>query len=212
MLSSSESHQYPVLVEQITYRTQIEKSEFLANTWSFNDVLIRLLEIVSGPIRNEIEYAFHKGPYISSANQSLIDNCCLLLARVLSEIVEQSCSNDADISSIPSQSMLSSGSRFGRYDSCRTWNTGNFGPDAIAFSVDRSGIAIAGAMVYSGTGSYDYQLELLYDAMESDAQHKWETLESISGTYDQDVVTNQMAEIKFDRPVHIKVGVKKRCD
>lgn len=41
--------------------------------------------------------------------------------------------------------------------------------------------------------------------MESEAQHKWETLESISGTYDQDMVASQMAEIKFDRPVHIKV-------
>lgn len=212
MLSSTESHQYPVLVEQITYRTQIEKSDYSSNTWTFNDVLIRLLDIVSSPIRSEIENIFNKGCYMDASltnlNQSLIDNCCLLLARVLSEIVEQSCSHDAEISSIPSQSMLSSGSRFGRHDSCRTWNTGNFGPDAISFSVDRSGIAIAGAVVYSGTGSYDFQLELLYDAMESDAQHKWETLENISGTYDQDMVSNQMAEIKFDRPVHIKENAR----
>lgn len=60
-------------------------------------------------------------------------------------------------------------------------------------------------MVYSGTGSYEYQLELLYDSLESHAHHKWETIESISGSYDQDVVQNEMAEIKFERPVHIKV-------
>lgn len=59
--------------------------------------------------------------------------------------------------------------------------------------------------MYSGTGSYEYQLELLYDTLESPNQHKWETLESVSGTYDQDIVNNEMAELKF-RPVHIKVS------
>lgn len=108
--------------------------------------------------------------------------------------------------SLPSQSMRSSGCRFARRDPVRTWNTGNFGPDAICFSVDRPGIAIAGAVVYSGTGAYEYQLELLYDTLESPAQHKWETLESISGTYDQEIVNNEVAELKFERPVHIKVS------
>lgn len=65
---------------------------------------------------------------------------------------------------------------------------------------------MAGAMVYSGTGTYEYQLELLYDSLESHGHHKWETLESISGSYDQDSVRNEMAEIKFERPVHIKVS------
>lgn len=60
--------------------------------------------------------------------------------------------------------------------------------------------------MYSGTGSCEYQLELLYDTLESLNQHKWETLESISGTYDQDIVSNEMAELKFERPVHIKVS------
>lgn len=59
--------------------------------------------------------------------------------------------------------------------------------------------------MYSGTGNYEYQLELLYDTMESHIHHKWEVLESITGSYDQDSVRNDMAEIKFDRPVHIKV-------
>lgn len=111
----------------------------------------------------------------------------------------------ADNPPLPAQSIRSSGCRFARRDPCRTWNTGNFGPDAICFSVDRRGIAIAGAVVYSGTGSYEYQLELLYDSLESHTHHKWETIESISGSYDQDVVQNEMAEIKFERPVHIKV-------
>lgn len=111
-----------------------------------------------------------------------------------------------DLPSLPSQSIRSTGCRFARRDPCRTWNTGNFGPDAICFSVDRPGTAIAGAVVYSGTGTYEYQLELLYDTLESPAQHKWETLESITGNYDQDIVSNEMAELKFERPVHIKVN------
>lgn len=40
--------------------------------------------------------------------------------------------------------------------------------------------------------------------MESQSQHRWETLESVSGTYDQDSVQNEMTEIKFDRRIHIK--------
>lgn len=40
--------------------------------------------------------------------------------------------------------------------------------------------------------------------MESKSQHRWETLESVSGTYDQDAVQNEMTEIKFDRRIHIK--------
>lgn len=120
---------------------------------------------------------------------------------------------------IPPRTLHSSGSRFARCDQSRTWNTGSFGPDAIAFSVDRSGIAIAGCMVYSGSGSYEYQLELLYDntgevlqplqqplQQQQQQQHKWETLESVSGTYDQAAVQNDMAEIKFDRSVLIKVN------
>lgn len=114
---------------------------------------------------------------------------------------------------IPPRTLHSSGSRFARCDQSRTWNTGSFGPDAIAFSVDRSGIAIAGCMVYTGSGSYEYQLELLYDNSGEvqpqqpvqQQQHKWETLESASGTYDQSVVQNDMAEVKFERSVLIKV-------
>lgn len=70
------------------------------------------------------------------------------------------------MSLLPSRSLHSTGVRFSRCDTSRTWNTGNFGPDAIAFTVDRAGIAIAGAMVYSGSGSYEYQLEILYDVRE----------------------------------------------
>uniref|UniRef100_A0A1B0GP35 PHR domain-containing protein n=1 Tax=Phlebotomus papatasi TaxID=29031 RepID=A0A1B0GP35_PHLPP len=213
MLTSMENHSYPVLVEQMIYRTQQEKSDFHANTWTFKDVLMKLLNIISKPIRSKIENIYHSrcGNFLNidvqrNTNQGLIDNCCHLLARVLAEIVYESCTFDFDVALLPSKSLQSTGSRYTRTDSSRTWNTGNFGPDAIAFSVDKAGIAIAGAVIYSGTGSYEYQLELLHDTMDSKLQfqNRWETLESTSGTYDQDVVQNDMVELKFDRPIQIK--------
>lgn len=192
MLSSTECHHYPVLVEQMIYRTQQENT-FVANTWTFKDVLVRLLDIISHPIKSHIENIYNRSQHYAGGhhhqqqqqiNQKLIDNCCHLLARVLAEIVYQSCAAaaaDLECAFMPSRSLHTTPSRFARCDVSRTWNTGNFGPDAISFSCNRPGIAVAGALVYSGSGSYEYQLELLYDAIESQSQHKWETLESISG-------------------------------
>ncbi|XP_011290756.1 E3 ubiquitin-protein ligase highwire [Musca domestica] len=225
MLSSTDSHQYPILVEQMIYRTQQEKCDFLSNSWTFKDVLMRLLDIIANPIRDRLENIYNRGvhyTYSSSSycskdfNQGLIDNCCHLLARVLAEIVYQTAIGDYDKMFVPPRTLHSSGSRFARCDQSRTWNTGSFGPDAIAFSVDRSGIAIAGCMVYTGSGSYEYQLELLCDTSGDvgqqqplqQQQHKWETLESVSGTYDQSVVQNDMAEVKFERSVLIKENTR----
>lgn len=216
MLSSTDAHPYPVLVEQMIYRTQQEKSDFLSNSWTFKDVLVRLLDIIASPIRSRIEAIYSRSlgslGYPGGkdcVNQGLIDNCCHLLARVLAEIVYQTAMGEYDKLFMPPRTLHSTGARFARCDVSRTWNTGNFGPDAIAFAVDRPGVAIAGAMVYSGSGSYDYQLELLYDnTADLQPQHKWETLESVSGSYDQDAVHNDLAEIKFDHPVHIKENAR----
>ncbi|XP_037930259.1 E3 ubiquitin-protein ligase highwire-like [Teleopsis dalmanni] len=217
MLSSTEAHQYPILVEQMIYRTQQEKSDFFSNSWTFKDVLVRLLDIISNPIRNKIESIYSRNVNLNSIgvinskliNQGLVDNCCHLLARVLAEIVYQTSMYDYDKMFLPPRCLHSTGTRFARMESMRTWATANFGPEAIAFSVDRSGIAVAGALVYSGSGSYDYQLELLYDnTVDLQSQHKWETLESVSGSFDQEAVHNDMAEIKFERSVHVKENAR----
>lgn len=208
MLTSMDLHQYPVLVEQMIYRSQQEKC-FRSNSWTFKEVLVKLLDIIANPIRTRIENIYNQCPTLDrGCNQKLIDNCCYLLARVLAEIVYQSCTVEPDPTLLPTCMLHTTCSRFSRNDPCRTWNTGNFGPDAILFSVNRPGIAIAGVMVFSGSGAYDYQLELLYNSIESNSQHKWETLESITGSYDFDAVHNDMAEIKFERPVHIKENLR----
>lgn len=173
MLSSVESHSFPVLVEQMIYRTQLEKPEFHSNVWTFREVLGKLLKIISVPVLQKIESLRSTadkytpiGLDYAAGHSALIDNCCQLLRRVLGEIVYQSCLTEVDPTSPPVRSIQSSGSRYSRIDSTKSWNTGNFGPDAISFSVDKSGIVIAGAMVYSGSGNYDYQLELLQDVSE----------------------------------------------
>lgn len=103
MLSSSEGHQYPILVEQMIYRTQQEKSDFLSNSWTFKDVLVRLLDIIANPIRDKIENLYNRSMHFHYAsvmaahkdiNQGLTDNCCHLLARVLAEIVYQTTLGD----------------------------------------------------------------------------------------------------------------------
>lgn len=52
-------------------------------------------------------------------------------------------------------------SRFTRMSQSAFWNTSSGSPDAVAFSVDRPGIVIAGICVYGGTGTYEYEAELL---------------------------------------------------
>lgn len=105
MLSSTEAHQYPILVEQMIYRTQQEKADFLSNSWTFKDVLVRLLDIIANPIRARIENIYNRSVqfnYVGAyggkdTNQGLIDNCCHLLARVLAEIVYQTALGDVSI-------------------------------------------------------------------------------------------------------------------
>ncbi|XP_053677390.1 E3 ubiquitin-protein ligase highwire [Anopheles nili] len=169
-----------------------------------------------------------------SHERLLIRNGCRLLAKLLSEIIHHGCDPGdrertdcgdqeetaqqpaTDLMVPPmapmggSNRLFSTGSRFGKIDLGKTWNTGNFGPDAIAFTVDRSGISVVGACVYSGSGSYEYQLELLYDSHHSSHSHtythshRWEVLESIVGSYDQTAVRQHMAELRFNRAVLLK--------
>jgi E3 ubiquitin-protein ligase MYCBP2 len=59
--------------------------------------------------------------------------------------------------------LLVTPNRFTRMTQVAFWNTGNGSPDAIAFCVDRPGIALAGICVYGGSGTYEYVVELLVE-------------------------------------------------
>lgn len=67
---------------------------------------------------------------------------------------------DLDTSTRP---LLVTPNRFTRMTQIAFWNTGNGSPDAVAFSVDRPGIVLAGVCVYGGSGTYEYEVELLVE-------------------------------------------------
>lgn len=169
--SGTENYQYPILVDQMVFKTQREKTEFVAKSWNFNEVFVRLFEIISKPILAKVDDLSSNQEYENIAEnpnktivyRQLINNCCHLISKVLSEIVYQTCGNDSESLVSTANVLHSTGSRFAKCDSSKTWNPGNFGSDAIAFTVDRPGISISGVCVYSGSGNYEYQLELMYD-------------------------------------------------
>lgn len=127
------------------------------STWVYRDVLERLLDIVSVPVRQEL--CQERVSY----SPQLVLNCCHLLARVVAELSSQSSGGDEDLEGTCGRVLHTTPSRFTRTNQSRTWNTGNGSPDAICFSVDRSGVVIAGVTVYGGMGNYEYELELLDD-------------------------------------------------
>lgn len=99
-------------------------------------------------------------------------------------------------------------SRFTSVSQNRSWNTGNGSPDAICFTVDRPNISIFGVGVFGGGGNYNYELELIElvrSARDLPQTLSWNSLAVVKGTYGPDDCVNDIAEIKFDRPVPIKV-------
>ena len=158
MMNSSEAHHYPILVEQMSYKSQIESIGRETLNWSFREVLDRLLDLILVPVKKGL--CREK----SQSLPNLILHCCYLLARVIAELASQSNGNEDELQAAQAgRFMYTTPSRFTRTNQTRTWNTGNGSPDAICFSVDRPGIVVAGVGVYGGFGVYRYELELLDD-------------------------------------------------
>ena len=105
-------------------------------------------------------------------------------------------------------------SRFTRVSPSRSWNTGNGSPDGIAFTVDRPGVLLAGAVLYGGAGRFSYELELLEEAApdrpadepgaEPPLQQRWPVLASVSGQFGGPDPAD-LVEVRFPKPVCIKV-------
>ncbi|XP_046604041.1 E3 ubiquitin-protein ligase MYCBP2 isoform X2 [Neodiprion virginianus] len=206
MMNSTEAHHYPILVEQISYKSQIESSNRGSLNWSFREVLDRLLDLVLIPVRKSL---------CREKSQSLPDlvlHCCHLLARVIAELASQSSGNDNEVQGACGRLMYTTPSRFTRTNQSRSWNTGNGSPDAICFSVDRPGIVVAGVGVYGGVGVYEYELELLDDQNNTgnDPSHtqRWSSLDFSRGSFGPEDCVNDVVELKFDKPVSIKENVK----
>ncbi|XP_017786826.1 PREDICTED: E3 ubiquitin-protein ligase MYCBP2-like isoform X2 [Nicrophorus vespilloides] len=206
MMSGSDSHHYPILVEQMSYRSQME-SLSTGFSWSWREVLDCLLNLVSEPV-----YKVLQGNKIAPL-AGLTKNCCHLLGRVIAELVHQCSANEDDMQSGCGRILHMTPSRFTRTNQSRTWNTGNGSPDAISFQVDRPGISIAGVSVYGGIGHYDYELEILEDQSTVGSEshthtQRWNSMEITRGSFGPEDFAPDMTEIKFDKPIQIKENIK----
>ncbi|XP_033631426.1 E3 ubiquitin-protein ligase MYCBP2-like isoform X2 [Asterias rubens] len=169
---------------------------------NFHDILDRLLNVLISPVQQALE----KQP---TSYPLLVSNTSRLLACVIAELSASAISSDGE-SQATGRPLFCTPSRYTRVSQGRGWSTGNGTPDAVCFSVDKPGILIAGFCVYGGGGHYNYELELL-DGSETGADghsHRWNSLEIVKGSYGPNDLINDVAEIKFDRPVPIKEGVK----
>ncbi|GIX94124.1 e3 ubiquitin-protein ligase MYCBP2 [Caerostris extrusa] len=160
---------------------------------SFREVLDRLLSIVKQPL----EAMLHQESVKHSSK--LITNACGFIAVIVAELSYQSAGTVLDMHGTSGQVLNITPSRFTKVSQNRTWNTGNGSPDAICFSVDRSGILISGVTVYGGVGNeWHYELELLDDQSGSivDPSHtqRWKTLAIVRGTFGPKTV---MENVKY---------------
>ncbi|KAK9891452.1 hypothetical protein WA026_014685 [Henosepilachna vigintioctopunctata] len=208
MMSGLDSHHYPILVEQMSYKSQMESScSGLSFQWK--EVLDKLLFLVADPIMLSLQQS-KVFPL-----PGLTKHCCHLLARVVAELVHQCNATEEELQSGCGRILHMTPSRFTRTNQSRTWNTGNGSPDAICFQVDSPGISIAGVGVYGGIGHYEYEVELLEDqsvSISGSDNHahtqRWNSLEVTRGSFGPEDFAPDIIEIKFDRAVPIKENMK----
>ncbi|KAG8179148.1 hypothetical protein JTE90_015337 [Oedothorax gibbosus] len=201
----SEILKFPVLVDCVNMRTEREGCN--PGSCSFREVLERLLAIVKQPL----EAMLHQESVKHSSK--LITNACAFIAVIVAELSYQSAGTVLDMHGTSGQVLNITPSRFTKVSQNRTWNTGNGSPDAICFSVDRTGILISGVTVYGGVGNeWHYELELLDDQssniVDPSLSQRWKTLAIVRGTFGPEDCYGDVAEIKFERPVPVKENIK----
>ncbi|KAK4298747.1 hypothetical protein Pmani_028926 [Petrolisthes manimaculis] len=220
-LQPGDLYRYPVLVEHMTYKTHVDNGS--STVWTFREVLDRLLGVVCGSVRQAL-----RGERVTPL-PALVHNTCLLLAATVAELSAETSTTEGEVPA-GGRALHITPSRFTRTSQSRTWNTGNGSPDAICFTVDRPGVAVAGVCVYGGVGTYDYEVEIMDEtgggggasgggsgvvgaggASGQDPSHaleRWSVVEAARGTFGPDDSVADIVEIKFERPVPIKEGVK----
>ncbi|XP_069950165.1 E3 ubiquitin-protein ligase MYCBP2 isoform X3 [Cherax quadricarinatus] len=204
-LQPGDLYRYPLLVEHMTYKThQVDNG--VGVVWTFREVLDRLLGVACGSVRQAL-----RGERVTPL-PALVHNTCLLMAATVAELSAETNSAEGEVPA-GGRVLHITPSRFTRTSQSRTWNTGNGSPDAICFAVDRPGIVIAGVCVYGGVGTYDYEVEVMDESGGGgqDPSHtleRWNVMEMARGTFGPDDSVADIVEIKFERPVPIKEGVK----
>lgn len=229
-VSTSSQQRFPVLHELMNYQSHLDGVRFAS--WSFREVLDRLLRIVSLPVKQAL-----RGETILFS-RDLEEKACQLVSAVISELANETVSSESDIQNLGGRILHVTPNRFTRTSTSRTWNTGNGSPDAICFSVDRAGIFVVGCCVYGGMGTYDYELELLDDQTAASASaggaaavaagekaagggekespaekasrqsQRWNSLEIAHGSYSSIDCVSDIAELRFEKPIQIRPHVK----
>ncbi|CAG5134648.1 unnamed protein product, partial [Candidula unifasciata] len=206
MARVGEMHRYPLLASHMTCRTE-EDTMPASSHVTFKEVLDRLLMVVSVPVRQLLNKETPAFP------PALVANTCALLTTIIGELAATAMGLEMSIN-VSSRPMLVTPNRFMRCSNTCQWNTGKGSPDGIAFSVDKPGIVMAGICVYGGSGTYEYEVEVLKEEESTEGQKQsgkpesWTSLEVVKGVFTQEDCMNDIAEIKFDRPLPLKEGQK----
>ncbi|XP_031417201.1 E3 ubiquitin-protein ligase MYCBP2 isoform X1 [Clupea harengus] len=202
---SALAHRFPLLVSHMEKLSHNEEN--LMGMTSFREVLEKMLVIVVLPVRKTLRKE------VELFSPHLVSNTCGLLASIVSELTASALGSEMDgLNSL--HSVKSSPSRFTKMSQGRSWNTGNGSPDAICFSVDKQGVVLVGFCVYGGGGIHEYELEVLADDAQTEHpgdsahSHRWTSLELVKGTYSTDDSPSDIAEIRLDKAIPLKEGVK----
>ncbi|XP_029559556.1 E3 ubiquitin-protein ligase MYCBP2 isoform X1 [Salmo trutta] len=202
---SALAHRFPLLVahmEKLSHR-----EENLMGMASFREVLEKMLVVVVLPARKSLRKE------VEVFSPHLVSNTCGLLASIVSELTASALGSEVDGLNLL-HSVKSTPNRFTKTSQGRSWNTGNGSPDAICLTVDKPGVVLVGLCVYGGGGIHEYELEVLADDAQTEHPgdsvhtHRWTSLELVKGTYSTDDSASDIAEIRLDKAVPLKEGVK----
>ncbi|XP_037071412.1 E3 ubiquitin-protein ligase MYCBP2-like [Pollicipes pollicipes] len=205
----SDITRHPVLVDMVTHASQLEKSP--SPMWSFREVLEQLLSVLTQPLR--VWLGSETAPRSRTAIR-LQQNTCELLACLQAELVSQCVTAESELVGLDTHPLHWTPSRFTRVSAARSWNTGNGSPDAIALTVDRPGVLLAGVVLYGGAGQFSYDLDLLEEVASECAdepgdvplQQRWPVLQTVSGQFGPD--QTDLVEVRFSKPVPLKEGAR----
>ncbi|KAA8587942.1 hypothetical protein FQN60_001136 [Etheostoma spectabile] len=202
---SALAHRFPLLVAHMEKLSHTEEN--LMGMTSFREVLEKMLVIVVLPVRKSLRKE------VELFSPHLVSNTCGLLASIVSELTASALGSEVDgLNSL--HSVKASPNRFTKTSQGRSWNTGNGSPDAICMTVDKPGVVLVGVCVYGGGGIHEYELEVLADDAQTEHpgdsahSHRWTSLELVKGTYGTDDSPSDIAEIRLDKAVPLKEGVK----
>ncbi|XP_045068074.1 E3 ubiquitin-protein ligase MYCBP2-like isoform X1 [Coregonus clupeaformis] len=200
---SALAHRFPLLVAHMEKLSHTEEN--LMGMTSFREVLEKMLVIVVLPVRKSLRKE------VELFSPHLVSNTCGLLASIVSELTASALRSEEDgLNSL--HSVKSTPNRFTKTSQGRSWNTGNGSPDAICLMVDKPGVVLVGFCVYGGGGIHEYELEVLADDAQTEHPgvhtHRWTSLELVKGTYSTDDSPSDIAEIRLDKAVPLKEGVK----